>query len=125
MVVAVAVVVTVLLLQYDEYDNAAHCMMAHSPVAWEHVTFKDVVIKVSNVDVYYKAIRFYLQVSPGVGVEGGRGYRAGQRETAFRARTDRTGGCRGGGAAARMDKSTTTGEGWALWLRACGVVQAA
>lgn len=49
-------------LQYDEYDNAAHCMMAHSPVAWEHVTFKDVVIKVSNVDVYYKAIRFYLQV---------------------------------------------------------------
>lgn len=36
--------------------------MAHSPVAWEHVTFKDVVIKVSNVDVYYKAIRFYLQV---------------------------------------------------------------
>lgn len=49
-------------LQYDEYDNAAHCMMAHSTVAWEHVTFKDVVIKVSNVDVYYKAIRFYLQV---------------------------------------------------------------
>jgi clathrin heavy chain len=37
-------------------------MMAHSPVAWEHVTFKDVAIKVSNVDVYYKAIRFYLQV---------------------------------------------------------------
>jgi hypothetical protein len=49
-------------LQYDEYDNAAHCMIAHSPVAWEHVTFKDVVIKVSNVDVYYKGIRFYLQV---------------------------------------------------------------
>jgi hypothetical protein len=39
--------------------------MAHSPVAWEHVTFKDVVIKVSNVDVYYKAIRFYLQVCGG------------------------------------------------------------
>eukprot|EP00775_Hariotina_reticulata_P002627 gene2627-2928_t len=35
--------------------------MAHSPVAWEHVTFKDVVVKVSNVDVYYKGIRFYLQ----------------------------------------------------------------
>lgn len=53
-----------LYIQYDEYDNAAHCMMAHSPVAWEHVTFKDVVIKVSNVDVYYKAIRFYLQEHP-------------------------------------------------------------
>jgi clathrin heavy chain len=51
-----------LCVQYDEYDNAAHCMIAHSPVAWEHVTFKDVVIKVSNVDVYYKGIRFYLQV---------------------------------------------------------------
>lgn len=37
-------------------------MMAHSSVAWEHVTFKDVVVKVSNVDVYYKGIRFYLQV---------------------------------------------------------------
>lgn len=57
-------------VQYDEYDNAAHCMMAHSPVAWEHVTFKDVVIKVSNVDVYYKAIRFYLQVW-GLTVRGG------------------------------------------------------
>lgn len=63
-----------LLLQYDEYDNAAHCMMAHSPVAWEHVTFKDVVIKVSNVDVYYKAIRFYLQVRLG-GEAGGGGKR--------------------------------------------------
>jgi clathrin heavy chain len=52
-------------LQYDEYDNAANCMMAHSPVAWEHVTFKDVVVKVSNVDVYYKGIRFYLQVRAG------------------------------------------------------------
>ncbi|KAF6255267.1 clathrin heavy chain [Scenedesmus sp. NREL 46B-D3] len=53
-----------LYIQYDEYDNAAHCMIAHSPVAWEHVTFKDVVIKVSNVDVYYKGIRFYLQEHP-------------------------------------------------------------
>ncbi|WIA40738.1 hypothetical protein OEZ86_004423 [Tetradesmus obliquus] len=53
-----------LYIQYDEYDNAAHAMIAHSPVAWEHVTFKDVAIKVSNVDVYYKGIRFYLQEHP-------------------------------------------------------------
>lgn len=53
-----------LYIQYDEYDNAANCMMQHSSVAWEHVTFKDVVVKVSNVDVYYKGIRFYLQVGP-------------------------------------------------------------
>lgn len=56
---------TYLYIQYDEYDNAAACMMAHSPVAWEHVTFKDVVVKVSNIDVYYKGIKFYLQVRRG------------------------------------------------------------
>ena len=37
-------------------------MMTHSPVAWEHVTFKDVIVKVSSADQYYKAMRFYLEV---------------------------------------------------------------
>ena len=36
-----------LYIAYDEYDNAALVMMAHSPVAWEHVQFKDVAVKVS------------------------------------------------------------------------------
>ena len=54
---------TYLYMQYDEYDNAANTMIAHSPVAWDHITFKDVVVKVSNVDVYYKGVRFYLKVS--------------------------------------------------------------
>jgi clathrin heavy chain len=53
---------TYLYMQYDEYDNAANTMITHSPVAWDHITFKDVVVKVSNVDVYYKGIRFYLKV---------------------------------------------------------------
>ena len=35
-----------LYIAYDEYDNAALVMMAHSPVAWEHVQFKDVAVKV-------------------------------------------------------------------------------
>ena len=48
--------------RYDEYDNAATVMMTHSPVAWEHVTFKDVIVKVSSADQYYKAMRFYLEV---------------------------------------------------------------
>jgi len=39
-------------------------MMAHSPVAWEHVTFKDVVVKVSSADQYYKGMRFYLEEHP-------------------------------------------------------------
>ncbi|KAK9810517.1 hypothetical protein WJX72_012055 [[Myrmecia] bisecta] len=53
-----------LYIQYDEYDNAAMVMMNHSPVAWEHVQFKDVAVKVSNVEVYYKAISFYLEEHP-------------------------------------------------------------
>lgn len=34
-----------LYVAYDEYDNAALVMMAHSPAAWEHVQFKDVAVK--------------------------------------------------------------------------------
>ena len=53
-----------MLLQYDEFDNAALTMIAHSPMAWDHVHFKDVLVKVSNVEVYYKAIGFYLAEHP-------------------------------------------------------------
>ena len=52
------------LAQYDEFDNAALTMIAHSPTAWDHVHFKDVLVKVSNVEVYYKAISFYLAEHP-------------------------------------------------------------
>ena len=52
-----------LYIAYDEYDNAAGVMMEH-PDAWEHVSFKDVCVKVANVEVYYKALNFYLQDHP-------------------------------------------------------------
>ena len=52
-----------LYVQYDEYDNAAEVMMKH-PDAWEHIRFKDVCAKLSNVDVYYKAIKFYFSDHP-------------------------------------------------------------
>ncbi|KAF5839265.1 clathrin heavy chain 2 [Dunaliella salina] len=55
---------TYLYTQYDEWDNAANTMMAHSPVAWEHVLFKDVSIKVSNVEVHYRSLGFYLDEHP-------------------------------------------------------------
>lgn len=42
---------TYLYIVYDEYDNAATTMMNHSPVAWEHVQFKDVAVKVSASEV--------------------------------------------------------------------------
>ena len=38
-------------------------MMTH-PDAWEHISFKDVCVKVANVEVYYKALNFYLQDHP-------------------------------------------------------------
>ena len=34
-----------LYVQYDEFDNAALIMIAHSPTAWEHSHFKDVLVK--------------------------------------------------------------------------------
>jgi len=37
-----------LYIAYDEFDNAAGVMMQH-PDAWEHVSFKDVCVKVANV----------------------------------------------------------------------------
>jgi clathrin heavy chain len=39
-------------------------MMTHSPNAWEHLLFKDVAVKVSNVDIHYKALQFYLDENP-------------------------------------------------------------
>eukprot|EP00013_Stygamoeba_regulata_P001571 CAMPEP_0177634934 /NCGR_PEP_ID=MMETSP0447-20121125/3632_1 /TAXON_ID=0 /ORGANISM="Stygamoeba regulata, Strain BSH-02190019" /LENGTH=1733 /DNA_ID=CAMNT_0019136687 /DNA_START=44 /DNA_END=5243 /DNA_ORIENTATION=+ len=55
---------TFLYINYDEYDNAANCMMENSGVAWENVLFKDIIAKVSNVEICYSAIRFYLEEHP-------------------------------------------------------------
>jgi clathrin heavy chain len=38
--------------------------MNHSPDAWDHMQFKDVCVKVANVELYYKAVHFYLQEHP-------------------------------------------------------------
>ncbi|XP_022863693.1 clathrin heavy chain 2-like [Olea europaea var. sylvestris] len=55
---------TYLYIQYDEFDNAATTVMNHSPEAWDHMQFKDIVVKVANVELYYKAVHFYLQEHP-------------------------------------------------------------
>ncbi|AQK38524.1 Putative clathrin heavy chain family protein [Zea mays] len=55
---------TYLYIQYDEFDNAATTIMNHSPDAWDHMQFKDVCVKVANVELYYKAVHFYLQEHP-------------------------------------------------------------
>merc|ERR1719469_546165 len=53
-----------LYTHYDEFDSAANTMMAHSPVAFVHDQFQMVMQKVSNMELYYKAIQFYLDEQP-------------------------------------------------------------
>ncbi|OWM87409.1 hypothetical protein CDL15_Pgr022520 [Punica granatum] len=55
---------TYLYILYDEFDNAATTIMNHSPEAWDHMQFKDVIVKVASVELYYKAVHFYLQEHP-------------------------------------------------------------
>ncbi|KUJ22300.1 clathrin heavy chain, partial [Mollisia scopiformis] len=53
-----------LYCHYDEWDNAALAMMERAADAWEHHSFKDIVIKVANLEIYYRALNFYLQEQP-------------------------------------------------------------
>lgn len=50
--------------KYEEYDNAVQTMMAHPTVAWKEALFKDVICKVANIELYYRALNFYLEFHP-------------------------------------------------------------
>lgn len=50
--------------KYEEYDNAIITMMNHPTDAWKEGQFKDIITKVANVELYYKAIQFYLEFKP-------------------------------------------------------------
>lgn len=50
--------------KYEEYDNAALTMMQHPTEAWREGHFKDIITKVANMELYYKAIQFYLDYKP-------------------------------------------------------------
>jgi clathrin heavy chain len=50
--------------KYEEYDNAVITMMAHPTDAWKEAQFKDVITKVANIELYYKALQFYLEHKP-------------------------------------------------------------
>nr|CAI5862798.1 unnamed protein product [Callosobruchus analis] len=50
--------------KYEEYDNAVLAMMAHPTEAWREGHFKDIITKVANIELYYKAIQFYLDFKP-------------------------------------------------------------
>ena len=53
-----------LYANYDEYDNAVKTIIEHSPIAWHHDQFVLYVQKVSNTDLYYKSVLFYLDEQP-------------------------------------------------------------
>jgi clathrin heavy chain len=53
-----------LYMQYDEFDSAASCMISHSPTAFSHDQFQMIMTKVSNMEIYYKAVEFYLDEQP-------------------------------------------------------------
>jgi len=50
--------------KYEEYDNAVVTMMKHPTVAWREGLFKEVITKVANIELYYKALQFYLDNKP-------------------------------------------------------------
>lgn len=53
-----------LYIHYDEFDNAALAMMERASDAWEHQAFKDTITKATNVEIYYRALGFYLEEQP-------------------------------------------------------------
>uniref|UniRef100_A0A2K6FRV2 Clathrin heavy chain n=1 Tax=Propithecus coquereli TaxID=379532 RepID=A0A2K6FRV2_PROCO len=50
--------------KYEEYDNAVLTIINHSTEAWKEGQFKDIIAKVANVELYYRALQFYLDYKP-------------------------------------------------------------
>ena len=50
--------------QYKQYDQAVTTMMEHSPTAWKHDLFSQNIVKVSNHDLFYRSMIFYLEEEP-------------------------------------------------------------
>lgn len=50
--------------KYEEYDNAVATMIQHPTEAWREQHFKEIITKVANVELYYKAMQFYLDYKP-------------------------------------------------------------
>ncbi|KAF2757197.1 clathrin heavy chain [Pseudovirgaria hyperparasitica] len=53
-----------LYAHYDEWDNASLAMMERASDAWEHHSFKDTIVKVTNLEIYYRALAHYLEQQP-------------------------------------------------------------
>ncbi|KAL6709697.1 Clathrin heavy chain [Coniothyrium glycines] len=53
-----------LYLHDDDFDAASLAMMERAADAWEHQAFKDSITKVTNIEIYYRALNFYLEEQP-------------------------------------------------------------
>ena len=49
---------------YNGYDNALMTIIEHSSVAWKHDLFCQTLQKITNTNLYYEAIRFYIDQQP-------------------------------------------------------------
>ena len=58
-----------LYCHYEEWDNAALTMIEKSEVAFDHLSFKEIIVKAPNLEIYYKAINFYLNENPSLLVD--------------------------------------------------------
>lgn len=58
-----------LYCHYEEWDNAALTMIKRSEVAFDHSSFKEIIVKVPNLEIYYKAINFYMNENPSLLVD--------------------------------------------------------
>lgn len=58
-----------LYCHYEEWDNAALTMIEKSEVAFDHSSFKEIIVKAPNLEIYYKAINFYLTENPSLLVD--------------------------------------------------------
>merc|ERR1711990_1328973 len=56
--------VVFLYTHYDQFDNAIDVMIEHHSCCWEHENFKSIIARVSNPEVYYRAINFYIKNQP-------------------------------------------------------------
>ena len=54
----------VLYKNYDSFDQAAEIIMLHSTECWTHEEFKYIMLRVSNSEIFYRAINFYLNEHP-------------------------------------------------------------
>jgi len=49
---------------YGQDNQAIQTMIEHSPSAWRHEVFSQSIIKVTNHDLYYRSMTFYLEEEP-------------------------------------------------------------